>query len=85
MVFLFNNNFFFKIFQVSRGEGRKRWGKERVAPAFAVQGGSTSNDKSDCNTQYQCKMGGDFIEGDINGRDFLCGRGISLQGRDVAP
>ncbi len=36
-------------FQVSRGEDRKRWHKERVASVFAVQGGSASNDRGDCN------------------------------------
>ncbi len=55
-----------------------------MAPEIAVQDNSTSNDRGDCNMSYQCKMvGGDFIEGDNNGREFLCG-GASLLGGDVA-
>ncbi len=43
-----------------------------MEPEFAMQGGSTSNDKGDCNGRYQCKMTGeDFIEGYNYHRKFL--------------
>ncbi len=74
---------FFKFIQVSRGEDKKRWHKERVVPQFAMQGGSTSNDRVDCNGRYQCKMVGereDFIEGGNNARNFLWGWYIILWG-----
>ncbi len=41
----------------------KRRHKEKVASEFAVQGGSTSNNRGDCNRRYQCTMtGGDVKE-----------------------
>ncbi len=50
-------------------EDKKRWHMETVALEFAVQGGSTSNDRGDCTGRYQCKIvGGDFIEVDNNGQ-----------------
>ncbi len=46
--------------------------KERVAPKFAVQDNSTSNDRGDCNRRYQCKIvKGAFIERDNNGKFFV--------------
>ncbi len=43
LFFSCNDEQIFLLFQVSRGQDRKRWHKERVAPVFAVQGGRTSN------------------------------------------
>ncbi len=61
------NNFL--IVSGMKGEDRKGWHKERLAPEFSVQGGSTNNDRRNCNGIYQCKMAGeDFIEGDNNVR-----------------